>query len=205
MIGILSIGLGNLRSVENAVYQNGFDPLSVSDAARLDDLTHLIIPGVGNFGAAMPEIDRRGLRPAILDFVASGRPVMGTCLGMQLLMAVGEEGGINEGLGLISGRVVRMTPPDGYRLPHVGWNVVEMRRDHPVCEGIKSRRDFYFVHSYTAKCDDEGDVIGETDHGSSITAIVGRANVIGFQFHPEKSQVNGLKLVENFCAWDGKC
>lgn len=205
MIGILSIGLGNLRSVENAVYQNGFDSLSVSDATKFDDLTHLIIPGVGNFGAAMPEIDRRGLRPAILDFVASGRPVMGACLGMQLLMAVGEEGGTNDGLGLIPGRVVRMTPPEGCRLPHVGWNVVDMRRDHPVCEGIKSRRDFYFVHSYMAKCDDEADVIGETDHGAPVTAIVGRANVIGFQFHPEKSQVNGLKLVENFCAWDGKC
>lgn len=205
MIGILSIGLGNLRSVENAVYQNGFDPLIVSDATKFADLTHLIIPGVGNFSAAMPEFDRRGLRQPILDFVASSRPVLGVCLGMQLLMAVGEEGGINDGLGLIAGRVVRMTPPNGYRIPHVGWNVVEMRRDHPVCEGIKSRRDFYFVHSYAAQCAEDADVIGVTEHGGPVTAIIGRDNVIGFQFHPEKSQINGLKLIENFCQWDGKC
>jgi len=205
MIGILNIGTGNLRSVENAVYQNGFDPVMVSDAAAFDDLTHLIIPGVGNFGAAMPEIDRRGLRPLIVDFAASGRPLLGACLGLQLLMAVGEEGGIHQGLGFISGRVVRMNPQNGFRIPHVGWNVVEMRRAHPVFEGIKSGRDFYFVHSFEAHCEDDADVIGTTDHGGPVTAVIGRANVVGFQFHPEKSQINGLKLIENFCQWDGKC
>jgi glutamine amidotransferase len=205
MIGILNVGLGNLRSVENSVFQNGFDPIIVSDAARFDDLTHLIVPGVGNFGAAMPEIDRRDLRVPIRDFVGSGRPVLGACLGMQLLMTTGEEGGIHEGLGLIAGRVVRMAPPPGFRVPHVGWNVVEMRRSHPVFDGIKNGRDYYFVHSFAAHCDDEKDVMGATDHGGSVTAVVGRANVIGFQFHPEKSQVNGQKLIENFCRWDGKC
>jgi glutamine amidotransferase len=205
MIGILNLGMGNLRSVRNAVYQNGFDPIVVREAAAFDDLTHLIIPGVGNFSAAVPEIERHDLRQTILDFVASGRPLLGACLGMQLLMAVGEEGGIHRGLGLIAGRVVRMMPEAGFRVPHVGWNVVEMRRSHPVFDGIKSGRDFYFVHSFVASCDDEGDVIGVTDHGGSITAVIGRDNVIGFQFHPEKSQINGLKLVENFCQWNGKC
>ncbi len=205
MIGILNVGLGNLRSVENAVYQSGFDPLVVEDASAFDDLTHLIVPGVGNFGAAMPEIDRRGLRKPILDFVGSGRPLLGACLGMQLLMAVGEEGGIHEGLRLIDGRVVRMTPPPGFRVPHVGWNVVDVRRVHPVFDGIKNGRDFYFVHSYVACCVHEEDVLGVTDHGGSITAVIGRKNVIGFQFHPEKSQINGLRLVENFCRWDGQC
>ena len=205
MIGILNIGMGNLRSVANAVHQNGFDPVVVHDAAAFDDLTHLIIPGVGNFGAAMPEIDGRDLRGPILDFVASGRPLLGACLGLQLLMAVGEEGGIHQGLGLIVGRVVRMTPRDGFRVPHVGWNAVDMVRPHPVFEGIKRGRDFYFVHSYVGHCEDEGDVLGITDHGGPVTAVVGRANVIGFQFHPEKSQVNGLRLIENFCRWDGQC
>lgn len=205
MIGILNVGLGNLRSVENAVYQNGFDPLVVEDASVFDGLSHLIVPGVGNFSAAMPEIDRRGLRKPILDFVGSGRPLLGACLGMQLLMAVGEEGGIHEGLGLIDGRVVRMTPTPGFRVPHVGWNVVDVRRAHPVFDGIKTGRDFYFVHSYVARCVREEDVLGVTDHGGPITAVIGRKNVIGFQFHPEKSQINGLKLVENFCRWDGQC
>lgn len=205
MIGILNLGMGNLRSVVNAVYQNGFDPKVVRDAAAFDDLTHLIIPGVGNFSAAVPEIERQDLRRSIIDFVASGRPLLGACLGMQLLMTVGEEGGIHQGLGLIAGRVVRMTPQGGFRVPHVGWNVVEMRRTHPVFEGIKSGRDFYFVHSFVARCDDEANVIGVTDHGEPVSAVIGCANVIGFQFHPEKSQVNGLKLIENFCRWNGKC
>lgn len=205
MIGILNVGLGNLRSVENSVYQNGYDPLVVEDASAFDDLTHLIIPGVGNFGAAMPEIECRGLRAPILEFVRSGRPLLGACLGMQLLMAVGEEGGIHEGLGLIDGRVVRMTPLPGFRVPHVGWNVVDVRRAHPVFDGIKSGRDFYFVHSYVVRCVNEDDVLGVTDHGGPITAVIGHKNVIGFQFHPEKSQINGLRLIENFCRWDGKC
>jgi glutamine amidotransferase len=205
MIGILAVGLGNLRSVENGVYQNGFDPVIVRDASVLDDLSHLIIPGVGNFGAAMPEIDRRGLRQPILAFAASGRPLLGTCLGMQLLMSVGEEGGLHEGLGLIPGRVARLTPPPGFRVPHVGWNTVAMRRLHPVFDGVKERRDFYFVHAYAAACDRDDDVLGLTDHGTSVIAVVGRANVIGVQFHPEKSQVNGLRLLEDFCHWDGKC
>jgi glutamine amidotransferase len=205
MIGILNVGLGNLRSVENAVYENGFDPLIVEDASALDELTHLIIPGVGNFGAAMPEIDRRGLRAPIIDFAESGRPLLGACLGMQLLMAIGEESGIHEGFGFVDGRVVRMTPPRGFRVPHVGWNTVNIRRAHPIFEGIKNGRDFYFVHSYAAHCVDETDVLGVTDHGGAVTAVIGRGNVIGFQFHPEKSQLNGLKLIENFCRWDGKC
>ncbi len=205
MIGILDIGMGNLRSVENAVFQNGFDPVIVSDAAAFDDLDHLIIPGVGNFGAAVPEIERRGLRQPILDFVSSRRPVLGACLGMQLLMATGEEGGTKAGLGLIAGRVTLLDPQGLLRVPHVGWNVLNVLRPHPVFEGIKSGRDFYFVHSYAVQCEHDADVLGTTDYGGAVTAVIGSANVIGFQFHPEKSQVNGLKLIENFCQWDGQC
>ena len=204
MIGILDIGMGNLRSVQNAVYQNGFDPVVVHAAAEFDDLTHLILPGVGNFSAAMPEIETRALRQPILDFVASGRPLLGTCLGMQLLMGVGEEGGLHAGLGLIHGRVTRLAA-EGLRLPHVGWNVLNMTRPHPVYEGIKKGRDFYFVHSYAAVCEEESDLLGSTEYGGPVTAVIGRANVVGIQFHPEKSQVNGLRMIENFCNWDGQC
>lgn len=204
MIGILDIGMGNLRSVQNAVYQNGFEPIVVTAAANFDDLTHLILPGVGNFSAAVPEIERRQLKQPILDFVASGRPLLGTCLGMQLLMSVSEEGGTHAGLGLVEGKVKRLSG-EGLRVPHVGWNVLNMTQSHPVFQGIKSGRDFYFVHSYAAVCEDEADLLGTTEYGGAVTAVVGRANVVGMQFHPEKSQVNGLRLIENFCRWDGKC
>lgn len=204
MIGILDIGMGNLRSVHNAVYQNGFDPVIVDTASELDVLTHLILPGVGNFGTAMPEIEVRAFRQPILDFAASGRPLLGTCLGMQLLMGVGEEGGIRAGLDLIPGRVTRLTGKD-LRVPHVGWNVLNITRLHPIFEGVKKGCDFYFVHSYAAVCEDELDLLGSTEYGGPVTAVIGRANVVGVQFHPEKSQVNGLRIIENFCNWDGRC
>lgn len=204
MIGILDIRMGNLRSVQNAVYQNGFDPIVVTTAANFDDLTHLILPGVGNFSAAVPEIANRQLKQPILDFVASGRPLLGTCLGMQFLMSVSEEGGHNVGLDLIAGRVKRLSG-EGLLVPHVGWNILNMTRPHPVYQGIKSGRDFYFVHSYAAVCENDTDLLGVTEYGGPMTAVVGRDNVVGMQFHPEKSQVNGLRLIENFCRWDGKC
>jgi glutamine amidotransferase len=204
MIGILDIGMGNLRSVENAVYQNGFDPVVVTAAANFDDLTHLILPGVGNFSAAVPEIADRQLKQPILDFVTSGRPLLGTCLGMQLLMSSSEEGGENTGLDLIAGKVARFSG-EGLRVPHVGWNILNMMQPHPIFQGIKSGRDFYFVHSYVAICERQADLLGTTEYGGPVTAVVGRDNVVGMQFHPEKSQVNGLRLIENFCRWDGKC
>jgi glutamine amidotransferase len=204
MIGVLNIGMGNLRSVENAVYQLGFEPLVVEHQEGFDDLTHLILPGVGNFSAAMPEIDARELKQPILDFVASGRPLLGTCLGMQLLMGMSDEGGLHGGLGLIAGKVGRLQG-EGLRVPHVGWNVLNMTRPHPIFHGVKKGRDFYFVHSYAAVCEQQEDLLASTEYGGPVTAVVGRANVVGVQFHPEKSQVNGLRLIENFCNWDGKC
>jgi glutamine amidotransferase len=204
MIGILDIGMGNLRSVENAVYQNGFDPAVVGATGNFDNLTHLILPGVGNFSAAVPELIDRQLKQPILDFVASGRPLLGTCLGMQLLMSMSEEGDINEGLDLISGPV-RHLRVEGLRVPHVGWNVLNVVQPHPIFEGIKSRCDFYFVHSYAAVCERKSDLLATTDYGGDVTAVVGRSNVVGVQFHPEKSQLNGLRLIENFCRWDGNC
>ncbi len=204
MIGILDIGMGNLRSVENAVYQNGFDAAVVSAAANLDNLTHLILPGVGNFSAAVPELMDRQLKKPILDFVASGRPLLGTCLGMQLLMSMSEEGDKNIGLDLISGPVRRLRV-EGLRVPHVGWNVLNVIQPHPIFEGIKSRCDFYFVHSYAVVCERNADLLATTDYGGDVTAVVGHGNVVGVQFHPEKSQLNGLRLIENFCRWDGNC
>lgn len=204
MIGILDLGMGNLRSVYNAVYQNGFNPVLVKIAADFDDLTHLVLPGVGNFSAAMPEIIACQLKEPILNFLASGRPLLGTCLGMQLLMGMSDEGGSQAGLGLIAGRV-RLLKGEGLRVPHVGWNTLNLNQPHAIFEGIKKGCDFYFVHSYAAECEHEENVLATTQYGGSVAAVVGRDNLVGVQFHPEKSQVNGLRLMENFCNWDGKC
>ncbi len=204
MIGILDFGMGNIRSVRNAVYQNGFDPVLIHSAANFDDITHLILPGVGNFSAAIPEIENRHLRQPIINFVASGRPLLGTCLGMQLLMTIGEEGGSYSGLDLIPGKVTRLKG-DGLRVPHVGWNILNMEQAHPIFQNIKSGRDFYFVHSYEVFCEHSSDMLASTEYGGVVTAVIGRNNVVGVQFHPEKSQLNGLRLLENFCQWDGKC
>jgi glutamine amidotransferase len=212
-IGLLRTPIGNLKSVWNAVYELGFDPIFVDETSDFDSLTHLIIPGVGNFRAVMQELDARGLSDIVRDFAGSGRPTLGICVGMQLLAAIGtegaasdgEEGTVTTGFGLIDARVDRLPADKQTPLPHVGWSTVEFRRPHPVTEGIKQGRDFYFVHSYAMHCNDEQASIGVTNYAVDFTSVVGKDNVVGFQFHPEKSQANGLKLLENFCRWDGTC
>ncbi len=205
MIGILDNDMGNLRSVQNAVYQLGFDPVIVGDTGKFSDLTHLIIPGVGQFATAMRHLQERGFRDAVRNYAAAGKPLIGFCLGMQLLASRGFEGGDTQGLDLIPGEVARLPNKEGLRIPHVGWNRAVLKGAHPVLEGLKTDRDFYFVHSYAFRPARPADVLAETDYGLPFASIVGRNNVIGLQFHPEKSQVNGLKLIENFCNWDGTC
>lgn len=198
--------MGNLRSVHNAVYENGFDPVFVDKDADFTDLTHLIVPGVGNFCAVMEHLDSVALSCRIRQFAASGRPLLGICAGMQLLAEEGTEGGNVPGLGLVHGRIERL--PEGDKalvLPHVGWSPVTFQFKHPVVDGIKQGRDFYFVHSYALQTHCPEEALGESHYGTPFASIVVRKNVIGFQFHPEKSQSNGLRLLENFCRWDGQC
>lgn len=204
-IGILRMPIGNLRSVYNAVYENGFDPILVDKDAEFDDLSHLIVPGVGNFRAVMTHLEEEGLADCIRAFAASGRPVLGICAGMQLFAESGTEGGGTKGLGLVHGQVQRLPEGNGQVLPHVGWSSVKFHFAHPVLEGLKPGRDFYFVHSYALQTDHPEEFLGETEYGTPFVSIVARDNVVGFQFHPEKSQANGLKLIENFCLWDGQC
>ncbi|MDQ3139127.1 MAG: imidazole glycerol phosphate synthase subunit HisH [Pseudomonadota bacterium] len=204
-IGILRMPMGNLRSAYNAIYENGFDPLFVDSDTSFDHLTHLIVPGVGNFKAVMGHLEKDGLAGRIRAFAASGRPLLGICAGMQLLARCGTESGITEGLDLIGGTVTRLPEGGGRLLPHVGWSTVKIRVPHAIFEGIKPGRDFYFVHSYAMHTDRDEECIGETEYGEPFASIVAKDNVVGFQFHPEKSQANGLKLLENFCRWDGRC
>lgn len=203
-VGIIDVGIGNLGSISGAVMSLGFDVLSVRQPSTLDQVEVAILPGVGAFSHAMEEIDRADMRHALRRFAEEGRPLLGICLGMQLLFAHGEEGGASDGLGLIPGVVRRLQEMDGVHLPHVGWNEIAVRRDHPVLKGVKQGVDFYFVHSYRGECESNA-VIAETRYGELFPSIVGNGSVIGTQFHCEKSQKNGLKLLENFCWWDGRC
>lgn len=203
-IGIVRMPMGNLQSAWNAVYELGFDPIFLGPEDSFDEVSHLIVPGDGNFRAVMEHLEKEGVADRIRDFASSGRPVLGICVGMQILADEGTESGTMRGLGLVPGRVEKMVTP-GLRLPHMGWNTMHVRHDHPVFEGLKPDRDFYFVHSYAFVPEREADRLAETDYGARFACVVGHENVVGFQFHPEKSQINGLKLVENFLNWDGQC
>ena len=205
MIGVLDYGMGNLRSVCSAVYEIGHDWTLSRNREDFGDLSHLIIPGVGHFATAMYQLRKRDLEEPIRAFAASGRPVLGVCLGMQILASQGAEGGGQVGLGLISGRVEPLPRTAGLRIPHMGWNTVRFCREHPLTRGAKDGRDYYFVHSFAMVCDEPHNVIGTTDYGADFASFAANDNIVGFQFHPEKSQINGLQLLEKFCDWDGRC
>lgn len=204
-IGIVDVGTGNIGSLRNSVERQGWDVSIISTASELEGVTHLMLPGVGAFSAAMERLAIVGLDRAIIDFVSSGRPLMGICLGMQLLADWGTEGGVTPGLGLIAGNVRPIVQVLDYTLPHVGWNEVEQLRPHPLLKGIRTDVDFYFVHGFRFVSQLSNSVIAETDYCEKFPSIIGYNNVIGVQFHPEKSQFNGLRLIDNFCLWDGKC
>lgn len=204
-IGVVSVGVGNIGSLRHALDTQGWDTVPVASPELLDSLTHLILPGVGAFPAAMNKLEEARLLQPLKDFAASGRPLLGICLGMQLLATVGTEGEDRIGLDLIGGTVRRLPQYSPLRLPHVGWNEIRIVRPHPVLEKVRDTADMYFVHSYYFEAHDEEVIIGNTDHGCEFASIIGRGNVIGVQFHPEKSQFYGLRMLENFCLWDGKC
>jgi imidazole glycerol-phosphate synthase subunit HisH len=204
-IGVVDVGIGNLGSLKQALYSLGWDVVPVKNAHDLDDLSHVILPGVAAFTAAMQKLARAELVQPLQRFAADGRPLMGICLGMQLLLDTGQEDGPTDGLGLIHGDVRLINVPQGVRLPHVGWNEAKQLRKHPVLKGIRNDVDFYFVNSYGVVLENPEDALAETDYGVMFPSIIGSGNVVGAQFHPEKSQANGLRILDNFCNWDGRC
>ncbi len=204
MIAVLDERIGNIQSIFNSIYVMGFDVEVVPHAKILDTHTHLVIPGVGSYKNALSEKHIGSAKNDIHSFINSGRPVLGICIGMQILSYWGEEGGGSKGLGVIPGEVNKISNDDNVLLPHVGWNAVNFSKEHPVFKGIKNGTDYYFVHSYCFNCDNRY-VFGLSHYTKEFPSVVCKDNVIGFQFHPEKSQSNGLKLISNFCEWDGVC
>jgi len=213
---VIDYGSGNLRSaakaLERAARETGIDTrITVTDdAAALDLADRIVLPGVGAFGDCAA-----GLRslPGMIDALERnvrerGKPFLGICVGMQLMADRGIEHGAHDGLGWIPGEVRPLQPSDpGLKIPHMGWNVVERRpacRAHPVLAGLEAGTHAYFVHSYAIVCTRETDVLASADYGGSFAAVIGRDNMIGTQFHPEKSQAAGIRLLGGFLKWDGK-
>ncbi|BCA94941.1 imidazole glycerol phosphate synthase subunit HisH [Legionella antarctica] len=204
IIGIVDYGMGNINSVYNALTYLGYEAEIVTTVQEIERCSHLIVPGVGSYAKAMANIAELGVDVAIVNHAKMGKPLLGICLGMQILSEVGEEGGNIKGLGLIPGRVQLLDLVD-LPVPHVGWNSLNFNADHPMFASLKKHVDFYFVHSYFFDVESPENVLASSDYGNQFAAIVGKKNIVGIQFHPEKSQDNGLLLIENFCEWNGEC
>jgi len=201
VIAVIDHSYSNLKSICNAL---GYLNLSyeVIKAENLsDNYSRAIIPGVGNFSKTMNDLIKNGGKEKIFQFSKSKKKIMGICLGMQILASLGEESGPTIGLNLIPGSVKKIETNTNDFLPHIGWNTVKICNNHPVLNGIKDGMDFYFVHSYKFCPKSESYTIGQSFYSEQFSSIIAKENVIGFQFHPEKSQKYGLKIINNFCNW----
>ena len=212
MTTIIDYGIGNLRSLAKAFAAAGVEAVRTDDPDRIATAERLVLPGVGAFGACAAELRERGLTDVVRQRAEAGVPLLGVCVGMQLLFEASEERGEHAGLGLLPGRVVRFArdlAADGRRLkvPHMGWNRLIPQRPHAVLadvdgEAAETEGDWvYFVHSYHAAPADPSDVIATVSYGAQVPAVVGRANVVGVQFHPEKSARAGLAMLRRFATW----
>ena len=203
MVVIVDYGLGNLFSVAKAIEACGGQTTVSSNPVVIASAERLILPGVGAFGDGMERLTSLGLVEPLRQAVFVKRvPFLGICLGMQLLAEESDEYGTHEGLGWMKGVVRRLDESSGLKVPHIGWNNLDIRREHPLLKGIPNGSDVYFVHSFAFRPADSADVVAVTEYGGEVTAAVGRDNVFATQFHPEKSQEIGLKLLENFLKWN---
>ncbi len=209
MIAIIDYGMGNLRSVQKAFETVGHEAAVTRDPRAIADASHVVLPGVGAFADCMANLEQYRLVEPIRQAIASGKPFLGICLGLQLLFTESEEFGLHKGLGLLPGRVKKF--PFGHggtagtderlKVPHMGWNGVTVQRVAPPLRGIASGEHFYFVHSYYAAPSDMSMAATMTDYGLPFVSSVWRDNIFACQFHPEKSQAAGLRMVKNFGEW----
>ena len=205
-IAIIDYGVGNLRSVERAFDATGNPAVITANEAELRAAKGLVLPGVGAFAACMNALSERGFDDVVRAHVTSGKPLLGICVGMQMLFEESDEFGATPGLALIKGKVRRFSSEQV--VPHVGWNQVEKRSSHPILSSVNDETFFYFVHSYYCDAQDKSVVAGETNYGVTYASVIGRDELCGVQFHPEKSQSAGLRLLKNFAhrvrcdAWE---
>ncbi|HYH59327.1 MAG TPA: imidazole glycerol phosphate synthase subunit HisH [Thermoleophilaceae bacterium] len=197
MIAVLDYGMGNLRSAEKALERVGAEVEVTRDADRIRAAAGLVLPGVGAFPKAMDAVRALGFDALMREHVEAGKPVLGICLGMQLLFESSAELGGADGLGLLDGEVVALDAP-GLKVPHIGWNEVAWANGSPLHEGLPDPAAFYHVHSFAPRTAGDDEVIGWSSYGSRFPSVVGRGNVFGVQFHPEKSGHDGLALLRNF-------
>ncbi|HTU24623.1 MAG TPA: imidazole glycerol phosphate synthase subunit HisH [Pirellulales bacterium] len=200
MIAIIDYQMGNLRSVQKGFEKVGHEATVTSDPAVLAAAAKIVLPGVGAFGDAMAELERRHLVEPIRQAIAAGKPFLGICLGLQLLFETGYEGGRHTGLGVLAGEVVPFRLPAEFKVPHMGWNQLQIRRPAPVLAGLPDGVHCYFVHSYHVVPRDRSVIATETDYGGPFCSMIWRDNIFATQFHPEKSQADGLKILRNFAT-----
>ena len=204
MIAIIDYGVGNLFSLEHSLMAVGAETAVTGDPEVIRRADHVVLPGVGAFGDAANKLRETGLDVVVKETAAAGTPIMGICLGMQLRLDRSFEFGEHEGLGLIPGEVrpISEVIPADLKIPHIGWNGLDMKRPHPIFKDVMPGSCVYFVHSFAGmNCD--GSVIATAEYGAPLTAAVARGNVCGCQFHPEKSGDVGLCILKSFCEWDG--
>ncbi|MBK8431694.1 MAG: imidazole glycerol phosphate synthase subunit HisH [Chloroflexi bacterium] len=197
-IVMIDYGAGNIRSAFKAFEHLGADIELTSDPRRVLKGDKLVLPGVGAFGAGMAELRRRDLEDPIHEAVGRGIPLLGICVGMQYLFETSDEMGQHTGLGLIPGRVTRFEPSPDHKVPHMGWNQLHHDQTHPLLKGVDNGAYCYFVHSYYCIPTQPEDTVATADYGRDFCAIVGRGNIFGLQFHPEKSHTIGLRILQNF-------
>lgn len=195
-IAIVDYGAGNLRSVSRAVAHAGYQPSVTADPHDVESADAVILPGVGAAADTMRNLREHKMVEPVREYIASGRPFFGVCMGQQALLSLSEEGGEHPCLGIIEGRVKKL--PSGQKVPHMGWNQVRQKSAHFIFEGIPDNSYFYFVHSYYPEPADASVVIGETDYGVTFASVLARDNIVATQFHPEKSGDMGLRMYENF-------
>jgi glutamine amidotransferase len=201
MIAIIDYGMGNLRSVHKAFEAVGHRAVVTRDVATIKNASHVVLPGVGAFGDCMANLERYGLIAPVRTTIQSGKPFLGICLGLQLLFTESEEFGTHKGLGIIPGKVRRFAVDPSVKVPHMGWNQVNFQRACPLFDGIADGANWYFVHSYYVEPDDQQIAATTTVYGTTFVSSIWRDNVVACQFHPEKSQTVGLRLIKNFGAW----
>ena len=201
-IAIIDYDAGNIHSVENALHSLGHETLVTSRPEEILSADRVILPGVGAFGSAMDRLRARGLEEAIHETVKKGTPFLGICLGLQLMFASSEEDPGAEGLSLLPGRILRIPQTEGLKIPHMGWNSIDVTPGSRLLAGLPDQPYVYFVHSYYLRADDAADVAARTYYGCEIHAAVEHENVFAAQFHPEKSSAVGMKILENFCRLD---